>query len=220
MQQTRSGESFLTDLLHPEETITTFFLLRHGHTEATEQGRLYTDPKVPLTHRGLEQAHAAAKWLGMQKIECLLTSPAVRVRSTADIVGAELSMKPVVVDGFEEWHIGDWEGRTYLDLKKHEPDLYKAWSEDPIHNAPPGGESISDVHRRVGKNLAGLIQKYEGRQIAFVSHAGIIRSILIHALEMKVENFWRIVIPTGSVSRVDFSENFASVHFMSYRPAV
>jgi len=33
------------------------------------------------------------------------------------------------------------------------------------------------------------------------------------------ENFWRLNIPTGSVSKVDFSLNFATVQFTALVPS-
>jgi broad specificity phosphatase PhoE len=208
----------LTDVLHPEEIITSFTLIRHGHTVATEQGLLYSDPNAPLTEKGIEQAHRVAKWLANHRPELLLSSPAIRVRSSSDIIAKELDMPIAIINGLDEWHIGDWEGRSYLDLKKNEPDAYELWSADPIHNAPPGGESILQVAMRVGTYLKLMIDKYSGKHVALVTHAGIVRAIILHALGMPVENFWRISIPTGSIAKVDFSPSFATVQFLGLRP--
>jgi broad specificity phosphatase PhoE len=208
----------LTETLHPEEIITSFLLIRHGATKPTEEGRIYHDPQVPLTDKGLDQARALATWLEAQKPDVLLSSPAYRVRTTAAIVGTGLRLSPTILEDLDEWRIGAWEGRTYLEIKKAEPDLYHKWSSDPIHSAPPDGESVSDLCRRVDSILPGVISQFEGRRLALVTHAGIIRAILIQALGMPVENFWRLVIPTGSVSRVDYSANFATVHFLAHRP--
>lgn len=208
----------MTETLHPEETITSFLLVRHGHTRATEEGRLYSDPEAPLTERGLKQARALADWLPAQKPDLLLTSPSLRVRSTAEIIAPALAMEPVVVEGLDEWHVGDWDGRTYLDIKKSEPELYNRWSADPIHNAPPGGESIADLCRRVKGSVEQIISLYEGKRLAVVTHAGIVRGAIVLALGIPVENFWRLLLPVGSVSRLDFSRNFATLHYMAFSP--
>lgn len=208
----------MAELLHPEETITSFLLIRHGATRATEEGKLYTDPDAPLTERGRQQAEGLADWLPEIEPDVLLTSPSMRVRTTADIIGASLGMQPAVVEGLNEWSVGDWEGRTYLDIKKSEPELYRRWSEDPIHNAPPNGESIQDLCARAGRFIRQLTAEHEGRRIALVTHAGIVRGFIVHALGMPVENFWRLSVPTGSVSRVDFSANFATLHYSALKP--
>lgn len=208
----------MTEPLHPEETITSLYLIRHGHTQATEEGRLYTDPEAPLTDRGRQQAESLAAWLSAKHPDVLLSSPATRVRSTADIIAAAIGQQPAIVEGLNEWHVGDWEGKSYWEIKEAEPDLYKRWSEDPIHNAPPGGESVVDLCRRVKGQLDDLLAAHHGKRAALVTHAGVIRGILVAALSIPPENFWRLSVPTGSVSKVDFSENFALVHYLAFRP--
>lgn len=206
--------------LHPEETITSFCLIRHGHTKATEEGKLYTDPNAPLTEKGGEQARALASWLHKDAPDLILTSRAYRVRSTADIIAAATGHEALSVEGLDEWHVGDWEGKSYWEIRQSEPELYKRWSEDPIHNAPPGGESIGDLCKRVEGRVKELIASYRGKRIALVTHAGVVRAALIYALGVPVANFWRLSVPTGSASKVDFSDNFATVRFVALRPGM
>ncbi len=83
---------------------------------------------------------------------------------------------------------------------------------------PPGGESIEDMYERTKIRIAEIVEQYGGKRIALVTHAGIVRSVIVHALGMPLDNFWRISIPVGTVSKVDISESFATVHFISMRP--
>ncbi len=213
-----SSASKDSEKLHPEEAITSLLLIRHGHTEATEAGLLYTDPEARLTEKGVDQAQAISKWIPKHNPQVLIANTAKRVQATADIISEATGMVPIICQGFDEWRVGEWEGRTYLDIKRNDPEIYAAWSKDPIINRPPGGESIEDLCERIRDNLLALIKTHEGKTVAFVTHAGIIRAILVNALGMSVHNFWRLSVPTGSVSRVDFSANFATVHFVSLRP--
>jgi alpha-ribazole phosphatase len=216
--QEQPGKKESKEVLHPEEAITSFLLIRHGHTRATERGLLYTDPEAELTEKGIEQARAIARYISKLTPHIMLCSKAKRVIDTANEIAPALSINPLIYEGLSEWHVGDWEGRSYLDLKNNDPEIYKAWSTDPIRNRPPNGESIEDVCERVDQHMRSLIERYSGSTVALVTHAGIIRSILIKALGMPIDNFWRISIPVGSISRVDFSLSFATVHFMSLRP--
>jgi len=208
----------LSELLHPLETVTTIILMRHGHTEETEKGKLYNDPHVELTESGLAQARELGHWLKEQSPDVLLCSTAQRVVSTAKILEGAIGLPAQPIDGFNEWSVGDWEGRTYLDVKKNEPEAYKLWSSDPICHAPPGGESISDLFERIRNRLPAIIKENEGKKIALVTHAGVIRSIIVQALGMPIRNFWRISIPVGSASKIDFSENFATLHYLALLP--
>ncbi len=207
----------MSEVLHPEETITSCLLIRHGHTRATEEGLLYTDPEAPLTKKGQAQAEALSKWLPGQKPDLLISSPSLRVRSTAAIIASVLELEPIIIADLNEWHVGQWEGRTYLDIKKSEPELYHRWSADPINNAPPGGESIAQMCLRVKGILESIISRFAGKRIALVTHAGIIRAAIVEALSIPVENFWRLSVPVGSVSRLDYSVSFTTLHYMSFR---
>lgn len=210
----------MSEELHPLEAITSLYLVRHGHTRATELGLLYSDPKIEISEKGIVQAQAAAKYIATIKPQILLCGDAVRVAQSSQPVEQETGLKAKTVKGFEEWQVGDWEGRTYLDIKKNDPDQYRFWCADPIGNAPPNGESIVQLSERIRERLIELIanSEFEGKTIAMVTHSGIIRSIIVHALGMPIENFWRLSIPTGSITRIDFSKNFATMHFMAHKP--
>lgn len=207
----------MSEQLHPEEKITSIIFVRHGDTLQTETGKLYNDHSVPLTEKGLQQAHALAKWIPSQKPSMLLSSQAQRVRSTAEVLSAELQLQYQVVPELNELCPGQWEGRSYLELKKEEPEQYRKWCEDPIRHCPPGGESIVQLYERVARDIDALIDKHRAERLILVTHAGVIRSALVAALGMPIDNFWRISVPTGSVSKVDYTTGFATVQYMSLR---
>ena len=208
----------MSEELHPTETITTVYLIRHGHTEPTENGKLYNDPDVELTENGRSQAKALGEWLQNESPELLVSSTAKRVLSTAELISERIKLPNTPTDNLNEWSVGEWEGRTYLEVKKEDPADYKNWSKDPIKNAPPGGESIEDLYERVKTRIKEIIEEHKGKKIALVTHAGVARAILVDALEMPIRNFWRLNISTGSVTKIDFSDNFSTVHFTNLKP--
>jgi len=210
--------SCLSETLHPEETVTTILLIRHGHTAQTEAGKLYSDPESVLTEKGHAEINALAQLLPAQKPEILLTSPSLRARATAEVIGTMTGLPVQIVEQLREWQVGEWEGRSYLEIKKEEPEVYAAWLKDPIRNAPPAGESIEQLCLRAQRHIDEISQQFAGKRVALVSHAEVIRAFLVFALGMPVENFWRISVPTASVSKVDFSNNFATLHYSGVRP--
>jgi probable phosphoglycerate mutase len=153
MQTTANSSAKSKEPLHPEEVVTPVFFLRHGHTQATEQGKLYTDPTAELTATGKTQAEALGQWLVKQSVDLLFSSSSKRVLTTAQLIGECIKLPPVVIPGLDEWDVGEWEGRAYVDIKAEEPDLYKAWVNDPILNKPPGGESIAKCKKSWGPTV-------------------------------------------------------------------
>lgn len=76
--------------------------LRRRTTVEDFNAILRRSPEVALTPLGVQQAHAVARWLAGQGIERLYTSPFVRTRSTAEVIGAALGLEPEVVDELRE----------------------------------------------------------------------------------------------------------------------
>ena len=207
----------MTEVLHPEEIVTTLILIRHGHTAQTEAGKLYTDPESVLTEKGKHEVEAVAKLLPREKPEVLLSSPSVRVRTSAQIIARFVGAEVEIASDFTEFKVGDWEGKSYLEIKQAEPEMYTKWSKDPIRNALPGGESIEQLCTRVATAMDALIQSHRGKRVVLVSHAELIRAILLQALGLPLDNYYRISVPTASVSKVDFSANFATLHYSGLR---
>ena len=207
----------MTEQLHPEEKITTIIYVRHGDTLQTEGGKLYNDHAAALTDKGRLQAESVARFIPSEKPAVLLSSRADRAVSTAQILSQTLQLQAEIIQELDEACPGQWEGRSYLDLKKNDSQLYQQWCSDPIRNAPPGGESIQQLYLRVENGIKRLITDLSGKRIVLVTHAGVIRSALVAALGMPIDNFWRVSVPTGSISKVDYTSGFATVQYMSLR---
>lgn len=208
----------MADELHPLETVTSLILIRHGQTAQTAAGKVYTDPGSTLTDKGKLEASAIAEWLPSERPEILLSSPSARALSTAEAISQILQLPVQIVESLRELQVGAWDGRSYLDIKKSEPDVYAAWSKDPIRNAPPGGESIVQLCERAVEHVQDICKTFSGKRVALVSHAEVIRAIAVYALGMPVDNFWRLSIPTASATKIDFSANFATMHYAGLRP--
>lgn len=210
----------MVDLLDSSENVKTIYLVRHGETIATDKGRICGQSDSPLTAKGLEQAEIMAACFYDQQIDTIFSSPLQRAVDTADAL-AKVVMKPTYFkhSGLLEKKEGDWEGKTYWQIRDENPKLWEKWSKDPINTAAPGGESVKDFVARVGRAMDDILKNYAtGNKLIIVSHAGVIRSVIIHTLNIPIENFFRIDIPIASVSRVDWSDNFGTLKFCGLNP--
>src|SRR5438270_13273231 len=93
------------------------YLLRHGL--AVEPGTLgYTEAERPLTPKGERKLHKIAR--AMQALElsfdCILSSPYVRARDTAEIVATELKLKKKIE--LTETLLPDGNARKLVELVK------------------------------------------------------------------------------------------------------
>lgn len=171
-------------------------LVRHARTAAVRAAGFPTDDE-PLDAAGVAAARAgaaavaAAGWAR----DGALRSPLPRAGETAALLGLP-DARPVAA--LAEADFGRWAGRTLAEVAAGDPDAVTAWMTDPAA-APHGGESLADVVARVGAWLDSRAAPDgpEGRMLA-VTHGGVVKAALVHALGAPLDAFWRLdVAPLG-----------------------
>ena len=151
--------------------VSTLHLVRHGQSEWNVTHRLQGQvAHVPLTPLGLEQARAAARRLAGRDIVAVHSSDLLRARRTAEVIGAGLGLAVSLDPGLREQGYGILEGQPSADVLATAPYDFS----DPDARAP-GGESIREVHERVGRCLAGYAERYAGGECVLVTHGDAIR---------------------------------------------
>ena len=155
-------------------------LVRHGSTDAVRRAAFPVDE--PLDAGGRAAAAAPAGRLGRGDALC---SPALRARETASAAALEATIEPVLC----ECDFGAWAGRTVAAVHEADPAAAVAWMTDP-HARPHGGETLAELLARVG---AWLDEQSErgGRTIA-ITHGGVVRAAVVHALGAPAPAVWRI----------------------------
>jgi broad specificity phosphatase PhoE len=195
---------------------TRLLLLRHGQTALSVERRYSGHGDPELTELGQLQAAAAAARLGLvPDIAAVLSSPLRRARQTAAAV-AEATGAPLVVrDALIETDFGGWEGLTFNEARRRDPDLHAAWlgSEDV---APPGGESFAAVGRRVEAERAAVLAEYPGATVVLVTHVTPIKMLLREALQGGPGILYRLHLDLAALSIVDwYPDGGASVHLVN-----
>ncbi|GIG90232.1 bifunctional RNase H/acid phosphatase [Plantactinospora endophytica] len=189
----------------PAETATRLLLLRHGETEYTAKGRYSGRGDVPLSDRGLAQAGATARRVAglVDSVAAVVSSPLSRCTAMAGIVAGGLGGVPVVVEpDLIECDFGDWEGRTFAEVRERWPAELDAWLASPTV-APPGGESFVDVGARVGRAMAKLLADYPGETVVVVSHVSPVKIALRDALAATDAFLHRLYLDPAGLSLLD-----------------
>src|SRR5690242_19136597 len=94
------------------------WIVRHGETEWSRDGRHTSRTDVPLTAEGEETARALAERLAGTSFDLVLTSPRARARRTAELAGFADAH---VEDDLAEWDYGDYEGLTTPEIRETVP---------------------------------------------------------------------------------------------------
>lgn len=157
----------------------TITLIRHGMTEGNLK-RIYTgQTNVPLCPQGVDGIKAKSG----QYPECdlLIVSDLIRTQQTASIIYP--GMEQIVVGNIRECNMGDFEGKTYDELKDN-PDYQRFL--DVNDGYVPGGECKNEFHERCIKGfneVIDIIEKKGAKRAAVVSHGGVIMELMNHFSE-------------------------------------
>lgn len=177
---------------------TTIDLLRHGEVEGDAVYRGSTDDA--LTDHGWQQMVAALE--GKSEWDIIITSPLQRCREFSELIAEEDEIDLEISNALQEIDFGLWEGLSPEEIIKDDADLLHAWWQSPTKVSPPEGEDFHDFQARVLKSLKQIIQDHSGKKILVVTHAGVIRMILMHILGMQEGNLFRLNVDYGSFTKL------------------
>ena len=162
----------------------TYFLMRHGESEANVSHLIISDPKVGcefygLTERGREQTRASVKGSQLSKYTKIICSDFLRTVETANIVQETLRCEaPTLESGLRERFFGKFEGSSghfYTEIWAHD-------KIDSIHT-PHGAESPKHLAYRAKRTLARLDEKYNSEVILLISHGDTLRFLQLAMAE-------------------------------------
>lgn len=94
-----------------------------------------------------------------------------------------------------ELNFGLWEHKSWNAIK---PAELNHWMADFVNAYPPEGENYQELHKRTTQFIETVLKTHHSK-IAIVTHAGNIRSIISHILDLPLENSFRIHLNYGAI---------------------
>jgi probable phosphoglycerate mutase len=165
------------------------WLVRHGETEWSRDGRHTSTTDLPLTEEGRRVAEGLRGSLAAESFALVLTSPRERARETARLCGHP---EAEVDDDLAEWDYGDLEGLTTEQIRM----MYDGWT---IWTGPvPGGETADQVSARLDRVVARC-RSVDGRTLLF-GHGHSLRALAARWLELPVTDGRHLRLDTATVS--------------------
>jgi len=177
--------------------VTELWLVRHGETKWSAEGRHTGRTDLPLTAHGRERAVELGKFLAGTKFAAVLRSPMRRARETCEIAG--FGNVAVVDEGLREWDYGVYEGRTSQEIQAEIPG-WSVWKDAIV-----GGESLEQVGARADGVIARALasagpQTEDVVRVALFAHAHILRILAARWIGLAPRAGSLFVLGTGSVS--------------------
>jgi Fructose-2,6-bisphosphatase len=166
--------------------------VRHGQTDWNAQGRFQGSNDIPLNERGRGQARGLMQRLVHDKrhFEAVYTSPLTRAEETARIIAEGLNCPCRVKDGFRELGLGEWEGITWEQAEKRDPELFSLWNTRKRTTRPPNGENYVDLLERLVPDLMSALNETR-EDILVVAHSACIHALLAECYHTPYETMFK-----------------------------
>lgn len=165
------------------------YLIRHGATAnnlASPPVLQGCNVDAPLSPTGHQQANAVADLLSRQVLSAVYSSPLQRARETANAIAKRHGHDVVVVPELREANVGRWEGRSWVDIAREEPDAYAKFQREPEIHGYAGGENLMEVRDRVLPVLLRLLRESHPAPFAVIAHNVVNRAFLAQLLKISL----------------------------------
>jgi len=196
------------------DSLTRFWLIRHGEPAEEAQGRCYGSLDIGLSAHGRTQIERVARYLNEEPIAAVYTSPRLRALESARILGPAGAE---IIPDFREIDFGDFEGLCYEEIAARYPEVYRQWMAAPTEVRFPNGESFAEMRVRVVQAFDSLRRSRQGQTVAVVTHGGVIRILIAWALEIPDRCLFRTGQDYAAMNLLSFIGPCPSVQLLNGR---
>ena len=197
--------------------VTRFILVRHGETIANREFRYIGASDNALTKPGQVQAVQLAGALSVLPVAAVYSSPRQRAYQTALPIASRHGLTVQILEDLREVDFGIWEGLSRGEViarSVQDAEYLLAWERETAL-APPAGESLDAMHRRVSAVVEKLVQAHPDQTIVLVTHVGPIKAVLCAALGVPVSAAFRIFLDPATISVVDWRQPYPVVRLLN-----
>ncbi len=145
----------------------------------------------------------------------LVASDLVRASATADLLSNGRQRLPDQ-PALREFNFGDWEGLTATEIAKADPELSRAYWEEPGEAAPPNGESWYQAARRIQEAVDWLAMHNRDSSIIVVAHLGVILTQLRRAQLITPREVISTPVDHLSVTKIRFEQATWQLELLNY----
>ncbi|KAG7450660.1 phosphoglycerate mutase-like protein [Guyanagaster necrorhizus] len=193
------------------------FLIRHGETEWSLNGRHTGRSDIPLTARGEEQIKSKAqilvgdgKIIDPKNLCTVFVSPRQRAHKTFHLLFDHVETPHhIITEDVREWDYGQYEGLLSSEIQARDPG-WKIWKD-----GCPDGEGVEEMQNRVDlviKNVREYHRQYkeEGlntRDVVIVAHGHFSRVLLARWIRFPLRLGTNFNVEPGGVAVLGYNHN-------------
>lgn len=188
--------------------MTTLIFVRHGQSESNLAKVFTGQGDTALTELGKQQAERTAQYLKTFPITRIYASDLKRTMETAEPTAKLFGLDIIPDAALREIFAGEWEGKSYEEIRRIYGESYRLWLEDLGKAHPNGGERVLDLYERVNEAILRLVNLHRGECIAVFSHATPARALACKWFEYAPEDMAKVPWATNaSVSIAEYEDD-------------
>jgi alpha-ribazole phosphatase len=187
------------------------YLVRHT-TPDIAPGICYGQSDIEVAESYAHELEVVRSKLAAVDAVAIYSSPLKRcsqlAKAIASLTTGEVQHDPRLM----ELHFGDWELLAWNDIPRG---LVDVWADDHVMQAPPSGESFHALSLRARDFFEEVSANHVGQNLVVLTHAGVIRALLAHALNMKLADSFRLQIDYGSITQITVENGITRVAYVN-----
>jgi probable phosphoglycerate mutase len=170
------------------DTGTALWVVRHGETEWSRDGKHTSYTELPLTDVGEAAAKSLVARLAGTTFDLVLSSPRQRAVVTARLAGfADVEQ----TEDLREWDYGEYEGISTAEIRKTVPG-WTVWT-----HSCPGGETAAQVSERLDRVIA-RVREHGGTVLVF-GHSHTLRGLAARWIGEPVTDGRSVKLDTATI---------------------
>jgi len=174
------------------------YLIRHT-TPAIAKGICYGQSDILLNMDLFDKECQLIRSKIPSQLDSVYSSPLSRCLHVAQTLSPDVIQDDLLL----EMNFGEWEMQPWEEIA---PEPLNNWMADFVHEYVPGGENYIALHQRTTQFINKLLEQ-KSQNVGVVTHAGNIRSLISIALNLPLENSFRLNLSYGSVIHLSIASD-------------
>ena len=167
------------------------YLIRHAKPDLPHNGKLYygsTD--YPLSEEGILMAKELSEALKGVEVGAVFSSDLKRAIDTAELSLSGRLCDIKQVRGLREIHLGQWEGKSFDEVRSTWNELYEKRGTSFDSVGPPGGESFKDLQKRTVPAFEEILKNNPCGDILVFAHGAAIWTLMCNYFGFKLNDIF------------------------------
>lgn len=182
------------------------YLIRHAVVIKPKEKSYIGSTELMLSSNGIYQARRLSQIFSQMPIQGIYCSSLIRAVSTAEIIAGRCNKPYSEVVGLNEISLGEWEGKSFREIKESFPEEFIQRGMDIFNYKTPGGESFCQLQERAYTAFEEILDSSEG-DILIVGHSGTNKVILSKILGRSLQECFKIEQKYGCINLIKKHED-------------